>query len=85
MKAKDLEQQFDDGADLAPALDLSKANVHFELESAGQCMRVKTSKAGSSKIEYTNETLGDMKVIKEFLPSPADLSLNEEAVKVTWH
>ena len=44
---------------------------------------MKTSKAGSSKIKYTNESLGDMKVIKDFLPSPAELSLNEEAVKVT--
>ena len=37
----------------------------------------------SVKIKYTNEPLGDLKVIKDFLPSPAELSFNEEAVKVT--
>lgn len=36
-----------------------------------------------TKIKYTNEPLGDLKVIKDFLPSPAELSFNEEAVKVT--
>ena len=37
----------------------------------------------SAKIKYTNESLGDVKVIKDFLPSPAKLSFNEEEVKVT--
>ena len=37
----------------------------------------------SAKIKYTNEPLGDIKVIKDFLPSPAELVFNEEAVKVT--
>lgn len=37
----------------------------------------------NKKIKYTNEPLGDVKVIKDFLPSPAELSFNEEAVKVT--
>ena len=36
----------------------------------------------NKKIKYTNEPLGDVKVIKDFLPSPAELSFNEEAVKV---
>jgi predicted DNA binding CopG/RHH family protein len=36
-----------------------------------------------TKIKYTNESLGDVKVIADFLPSPAELSFNEEAVKVT--
>ena len=46
-------------------------------------MSAKTSKASSSKIKYTNEPLGEIKVIADFLPSPAELSFNEEAVKVT--
>lgn len=37
----------------------------------------------SAKIKYTNEPLGVVKVIKDFLPSPAELSFNEESVKVT--
>jgi len=35
------------------------------------------------KIKYTNEPLGEVKVVKDFLPSPAELAFNEEAVKVT--
>jgi predicted DNA binding CopG/RHH family protein len=37
----------------------------------------------SKKIKYTNEPLGEPKVIKDVLPSPAELAFNEEAVKVT--
>lgn len=33
--------------------------------------------------KYTNEPLGDVKVIADFLPSPAELAFNEEGVKVT--
>jgi predicted DNA binding CopG/RHH family protein len=35
------------------------------------------------KIKYTNEKLGDLRVIEDFLPSPADLVFKEEQVKVT--
>ena len=37
----------------------------------------------NAKIKYTNEPLGKARVITDFLPSPAELSFNEEAVKVT--
>jgi predicted DNA binding CopG/RHH family protein len=37
----------------------------------------------SSKIKYTDEPLGDVKVISDFLPSPAELAFNEEGVKIT--
>ena len=37
----------------------------------------------SGKIKYTNEPLGDVKVIADFLPSPAELAFSEEGVKVT--
>ncbi|MDO9047721.1 MAG: hypothetical protein Q7U66_08295 [Methylobacter sp.] len=37
----------------------------------------------NAKIKYTNEPLGDVKVIADFLPSPAELAFNEEGVKVT--
>ena len=37
----------------------------------------------NAKIKYTNEPLGNVRVIADFLPSPAELSHNEEAVKVT--
>jgi predicted DNA binding CopG/RHH family protein len=35
------------------------------------------------KIEYTDEPLGDLRVIKDFLPSPEQLAFKEENVKVT--
>ena len=37
----------------------------------------------SKKIIYTEEPIGDVKVIADFLPSPAELAFNEETVKVT--
>ncbi len=37
----------------------------------------------SAKIKYTDEPLGDVKVIADFLPSPAELAFNEEGVKIT--
>jgi predicted DNA binding CopG/RHH family protein len=37
----------------------------------------------SAKIKYTNEPLGEIKVIADFLPSPAELAFNEEGVKIT--
>lgn len=36
-----------------------------------------------SKIKYTDEPMGELKVIKDFLPSPDQLVLKEENVKVT--
>ena len=35
------------------------------------------------KIKYTNEPLGDIRIIEDFLPSPEELAFNEEQVKVT--
>lgn len=37
----------------------------------------------SAKIKYTNEPLGEVKVIADFLPSPSELAFNEEEVKIT--
>ena len=37
----------------------------------------------SAKIKYTNEPLGDVKVVRDFLPPPEQLAFNEEGVKVT--
>ncbi len=35
------------------------------------------------KIKYTDEPLGDVRIIDDFLPSPGELAFNEEQVKVT--
>ena len=37
----------------------------------------------NEKITYTDEPLGEVKVIPDFLPSPAELAFNEEGIKVT--
>jgi predicted DNA binding CopG/RHH family protein len=35
------------------------------------------------EIKYKDEPMGKVKVIKDFLPSPKELALKEETVKVT--
>lgn len=36
-----------------------------------------------SKIKYSDEPMGELRVVKDFLPSPDQLILKEENVKVT--
>ncbi len=36
-----------------------------------------------SKIKYTDEPMGKLRVIKDFLPSPDKLVLREENIKIT--
>ena len=35
------------------------------------------------KIKYTDEAIGDLRVIDDFLPSPEELAFKEDNVKVT--
>ncbi|MCP4579276.1 MAG: CopG family transcriptional regulator [Deltaproteobacteria bacterium] len=35
------------------------------------------------KIKYTDEPMGKVKVVADFLPSPQELALKDETVKVT--
>ena len=37
----------------------------------------------SAKIRYTDEPLGNLRVVPDFLPRPEDLVFREEGVKVT--
>lgn len=37
----------------------------------------------SAKIRYTNEPLGKLKVVSDFLPKPEELILRDEGVKIT--
>ncbi|MCE5319129.1 MAG: hypothetical protein LLG04_17425 [Parachlamydia sp.] len=37
----------------------------------------------TKKIKYTDEPLGKVKIVPDFLPSPEDLVLKEETVKIT--
>jgi predicted DNA binding CopG/RHH family protein len=40
-------------------------------------------KAKTKKIKYTDESLGKLKIVEDFLPAPEDLVFKEESVKVT--
>lgn len=37
----------------------------------------------SEKTKYTDERLGDLKVVPDFLPSPEDLAFRDDGVKIT--
>ena len=37
----------------------------------------------TKKITYSDEPLGELEVVSDFLPSPAELAFREEGVKVT--
>ena len=37
----------------------------------------------SKKITYTDGPIGELKVVRDFLPPPAELAFKEEQVKVT--
>jgi predicted DNA binding CopG/RHH family protein len=37
----------------------------------------------SAKIKYTDEPIGSLKVISDFLPSPEELAFKEDTVKIT--
>jgi predicted DNA binding CopG/RHH family protein len=35
------------------------------------------------KIKYTNEPLGKLRIIEDFLPPPAELAFSQQSIKVT--
>ena len=37
----------------------------------------------TTKTKYSNEPLGDLRLVNDFLPSPADLAFKHDNVKVT--
>ena len=37
----------------------------------------------SVRIKYTNEPIGEPRVVKDFLPSPSELAFRDEDVKIT--
>jgi len=37
----------------------------------------------NKKVKYSNEPIGDLKVIQDFLPAPEALAFKEDTVKVT--
>ncbi len=43
----------------------------------------KVKKSMKKKIKYTDEPMGRVEVVSDFLPSPEELALKDETVKVT--
>ena len=54
-----------------------------KLELLAPDIGVKERKYIKGKIKYTDEPIGKVKVISDFLPSPEELALKDETVKVT--
>src|SRR6266704_3168150 len=52
-------------------------------ESSAQAIGGKVRKFMSAKIKYTDEPIGNLKVVPDFLPRPEDLVFQEEGVKIT--
>jgi len=48
-----------------------------------QAIGEKERKSMKKKIKYTDEPLGNVRVIDDFLPSPSELAFNEDQIKVT--
>ena len=64
------------------------ARVRFEWdakkdEEKQQKIGEKEGKSMSAKIKYSNEPLGKLEVVSDFLPRPEDLAFRDEGVKVT--
>lgn len=60
--------------------------LHIDLVISGssvQVIGVKVKKSMSKPIQYSNEPLGDIEFIPDFLPSPEELALKKENTKVT--
>jgi hypothetical protein len=60
--------------------------VHFEMTRSAFLVQDTGGEARPfmrAKIKYTDEPLGEVKIIPDFLPSPEDLAFREESVKVT--
>ena len=54
-----------------------------KLESLAPGIGGKGKRYMKGKIKYTDEPMGKVKVISDFLPSPEELALKDETVKVT--
>lgn len=62
-----------------------KRNSDFEWDSELSAPDIgeRERKFMKEKIKYTDEPIGKVKIVKDFLPPPSELALKEETVKVT--
>ena len=61
----------------------TKPRIAKSFESLGQAIGVKERQFMKKKIVYTDEPMGEVEVVADFLPSPAELAFREDGVKVT--
>lgn len=54
-----------------------------EFVSSGLVIGEKVRKSMSKAIQYSEEPLGELKLVTDFLPSPEELTLKKENTKVT--
>ena len=48
-----------------------------------QVIGEKVKRSMSKTIQYSNEPIGDLKLVADFLPSPEELALKQQNIKVT--
>ena len=65
------------------SLRFASPTVRVSFESLAPVIGEEASKSMREKIRYTDEPLGELKVVPDFLPSPEELAFREEGVKVT--
>ena len=66
-----------------PQRVIAMDKAHSQTEERFYCFGAKKRRSMNAKIKYTGEPLGKVKVVPDFLPSPAELAFREEGVKVT--
>ncbi len=67
-------------------IEFSLFALHIDLVQSGfseQVIGAKVKKSMSKPIQYSNESLGDIEFIPDFLPSLEELALKKENTKVT--
>ena len=78
------ESRYFASAPLQVAFSLSDSRIDSaSFASSGPGTGVKASRSMSAKIRYTDEPLGNPRVVPDFLPAPHELVFREEGVKVT--
>jgi predicted DNA binding CopG/RHH family protein len=63
--------------------DKANQEKHGRSEFSALGIGGKEKKSMKKKIKYTDEPMGDVRVVSDFLPSPEELALKDETIKVT--
>jgi hypothetical protein len=58
-------------------------NWHISLIAKRSILKTTFALSKHRKVKYTDEPIGKIRIVSDFLPSPDDLVIKEEMVKVT--